>query len=71
MYYIIQYNIPLNRNFKTYEKEKIRGYRDKITVNGTVGNNQPGSSLPVRSDNGDVTGMDSGHTVENSCCKLK
>jgi hypothetical protein len=56
---------------KAHEKEKTRGYRDKIKVNGTVGNNQPGPSLPVRSDNGDVRGMDPGHTVEHSCCKLK
>jgi hypothetical protein len=59
------------------EKEKSRCYREKkkIKVNGTLGNNQPGSSLPVRSDIGDVTSMDSGHgfmdSVENSYCKLK
>jgi hypothetical protein len=54
-----------------HEKEKRRCYTEKIKFNGTMGNNQPRSSLPVSSDIGDVTGMDSGHTVENSCCKLK
>jgi hypothetical protein len=47
-------------------KNKIETTEKKIKVNSTLGNNQPGSSLPVRSDTGDVTGMDSGHTVENS-----
>jgi hypothetical protein len=53
-----------------YYKRHLLACRDKIKINGTK-QNQPESSLPVRSDNDEVTGMDSGHTVGNSCCKLK